>query len=546
MKYPMNSYLPTLSLTRVFFVTLSLLLASCVGNSIDELRNPKKLDLPLSTEKLVIAHNMTNIIRYKGHKMEDSCDPEFYPPKGNITEPLGGLVQVNVMADRFLKDSTLEQTIRFELHAAKRCGIDGFQFYYPLRQRGPDDEIIKTYFKVADKENIDFKFTFCPSHPSGKTEKEKIADYARRINAILDEVGRDNPHWLRTPDGRLIIYLWYGEQIADIPEDREGKSEKYYVARAFKKLEDSIGEDVAWIYSINHEISEQELHEVLDYFPAVWMWTIPYTDNYVGKKVARICKERKRTFTGSVFSGFYTSKLLHPGTWDMYTFAADAVKAGIDHVERRGIITGLSYNFRKLFELAIAEDVPIVNVITWNDYPEGHHLAPEVNHNFGFSVLLTYYKNIWKGLPSPYADRDVAILFYKKYRHDIIPEPYNIPIVNIAEALPAAYEDSIEVVTLLREPAQVILNGKDRMVSAGLLSNKFDQKPGRVELKVMRRNAEVLNFFGPEWITDKPYRTDRMIYSYSSEFGNFYRDIFIDKPAIFSREYDRDSLEIKY
>ncbi len=432
------------------------------------------------------------------------------------------------------------------MQTAKRLGIDGFQFYYPLRQRGPDDEIIKTYFKVAERENIDFKFTFCPSHPSGRTEKEKIESYAKRMNAILDAVGRDNPHWLRTPDGRLLVYSWYGEQLADLPEDLDGKSAKYYAARAFKKLEKAIGENVAWIYSINHEVTDGELNEILDYFPAVWLWTIPYKENYVGEKVALICKQRNRTFTGSVFSGFYTSKLLPPGTWDMYTYAEEAVEAGIDSVERRGIVTGLSYTFRKLFELAIREDVTLVNLITWNDYPEGHHLAPEVNHNYGFSVLLAHYKNIWKGLPSPYQDRDVAILFYKKYRHDIAPEPYNIPIVNIDAAVPDEYEDSIEVVSILKESAQISLNGKSIEASAGLRSYKFEQKAGRVDVKVTRNQETILDFFGPEWITDKPYRTDRMIYSFSSEFGIFHRDIFGDKPAVFSREYDLDSLEIKY
>lgn len=538
-KHPKISFLLILML-------LQIMLISCRNLPENELKNLQVFSLPLSDEKLVIAHNMTNIIRYKGHKMEDSCDPEYYPPKGNITEPLGGLVQVNVMADQYLKDSTLEQAVRFELVTAKRLGVDGFQFYYPLRQRGPDDEIIKTYFKVADEENIDFKFTFCPSHPSEWTEQERIESYARRMNEILDEVGRGNPHWLRTPDGRLIIYLWYGEQIADIPENKEGLSETYYAARAYKQLADEINEDVAWIYSINHEISDEELNEVLDYFPAVWMWTIPYTDNYVGKKVATICKKRNRTFTGSVFSGFYTSKLLPPGTWDMYTYAKDAVAAGMDSVERRGIVTGLSYTFRKLFELAIDEDVPLVNLITWNDYPEGHHLAPEVNHNYGFSVLLNHYKSMWKGMPSPYRDRDVAILFYKKYRHDIKPDPYNIPIVNIAAAVPEEYEDSIEVVTILANPAQIVLNGESRSSSTGLVSHKFGQKAGKVDLKVIRDDQIILDFFGPEWITDKPYRTDRMIYSFSSEFGKFHRDIFGDKPAIFSREYDQDSLEIKY
>jgi hypothetical protein len=510
---------------------------------VDTLKNLPELSLPLTDQKLVIAHNMTDIIRFKNHDLEDSCDPEYYPPKGNITECLGGLVQVNVMEDRYLKDSTLEQAVEFEMRAARQCGIDGFQFYYPLRKRGPDDEIIKAYFKVADAKNIDLKFTFCPSHPSGLTEDIKIHEYAKRMNSVLDAVGRDNSHWLRTPDGRLIVYLWYGEQLADIPKDLNGLPYQFYIARALDRLAESIHEDVAYVLGINHDISKEELNACLDYFPAVWLWTLPYTDNYVGEMVAETCSERNRTYTGSVFSSFYTSKLLPPGNWNMYHFAIDAARAGINNVERRGIVTGLSYNFRKLFEFAIEKDVPIVNIITWNDYPEGHHLAPEVNHNFGFSILLNYYKSVWKHEPSPFADHDVAITFFKKYRHDIIPDPYNIPIVYIAKAVPESWEDSVEVVTLLTSDGEVVVNGVSKQVRKGLSSVKFDQNPGSVNVSVIRDGDKMIDYTCPEWITDKPYRTDRMIYCFSSEFENYHHAIFGDRPPLFSTEYNPDKKE---
>ncbi len=38
----------------------------------------------------------------------------------------------------------------------------------------------------------------------------------------------------------------------------------------------------------------------------------------------------------------------------MYHQAGDAVNAGMSNVERKYITTGLSYNFRKLFEFGIA------------------------------------------------------------------------------------------------------------------------------------------------------------------------------------------------
>src|SRR6185437_12670991 len=97
---------------------------------------------------------------------------------------------------------------------------------------------------------------------------------------------------------------------------------------------------------------------------------------------------------------------------------AQSVAAGIGGMQRKNMTVGLSTTFRKQLEFAIKDDTKLINVITWNDYPEGHHMAPEVNHNFGFAVLLNYYKAIWEGKPDPF-DHDVAIAFFKKYKSDI-------------------------------------------------------------------------------------------------------------------------------
>ena len=519
----------------------ALLISVEVGSAQDSLKNLPEYSLPLLRDKLVIAHCMTNIVRFKGHEMEDSCNPKYYSPTGNISAPFGGLTQVNVMADSLLKNASLDEAVEFEMRAAIRSGIDGFQFYYILGSKSWDD-IIKAYFRVAKKKNIKFKFTFCISHPGGRTEADKIAEFATRINNIMDEVGRDNLHWLRTPDGRLILYQWYGESLADIPKDLEGLPEAFYVARAYKKLADAVNEKFACVFTINEEISKKKLNEYLDYFPATWIWTLAYRqDNYIGKMVAEECKRRQRTFTGSVFGDFYTSKLLKKGTWDMYHKVEDALKAGPDSVERKYLVTGLSYNFRKLLEFGIERNVPIINVITWNDYPEGHHLAPEVNHNEGFSILLNHHKSLWRNEPSPYADRDVAIVFFKKYKHTVKPHPYNLPVVNFQEgAVPESYEDSIEVVTLLPAKARLKINRHVCDVPAGLSTRKVASAAGPVAVAVIRQEKPTVHFITPEGITESPYRTDRLTYTFSSEFDAFYHDLFDGFQPIYSTEYNPD------
>lgn len=504
----------------------------------DRIKNLPELSLPLTNNKWVIAHCMTNIIRYKGHKLEDSCNPDYYSPDSNASSSLGGLTQVKVMADQYLANATLDEAVEFEMRSALQSGIDGFQFYYTLGNDDWDD-IIKAYFRVADKKNIDFKFTFCISHPSGGTENTRIDNFAKRINGIMNEAGRDNPHWLRTPDGRLILYLWYGEGLADIPAGRAEGSELYYIANAYRKLGDAVGEKFACVFSINEQITKEKLGRCLDYFPAVWLWTLPYTDHYIGDMVAKECKIRKRIFTGSTFADFYTSKLLKKGTWDMFHYVQDAVKTGIGNTERKYIVTGLSYNFRKLLEFGIREDVPIMNIITWNDYPEGHHLALEANHNDGFSILLNYYKNVWQKQPSVYQDQDVAIAFYKKYDHAVTPSPFNIRVVEIEKAgISIRSEDSIEIVTIVKERSELTVKGKTVAVQPGLQSTRFPASPGEVKVSLKRNGITIVQFACPEWITDKPYRTDRLTYSFSNQFPAFHKAVFGDYPVIYSAEYN--------
>lgn len=504
----------------------------------DSLKNLPEYSLPLTSRKLVIAHCMTNIIRYKGHEFEDSCNPKYYAPEGNISAPLGGLSQVKVMADSLLSTASLEEAVEFEMRAAIRSGIDGFQFYYVLGAT-QWDQIIKAYFKVAAEKKLDFKFALCISHPDGSTEALKVAEFASRINGLLDETGRNNPYWLRTPDGRLVVYQWLGESLADIPADHKGLPQEFYIARAYKHLADAVKERFACVFTINEDISPAKLNNMLDYFPATWIWTLPFDNReYIGYRIAETCRQRRRTFTGSVFNDFYTSKLLKKGTWNMFYKVQDAVAAGMDRVERKYITTGLSYNFRKLWEFGISQNVPVMNVITWNDYPEGHHLAPEINHNEGFSILLNYYKNQWKGLPSPYADRDVAIVFFKKYKHDIKPAPFNIPVVPFQkEVIAAGTEDSVEVVSLFRKPAVLKINTYQTTAAAGLVVSKTRIDKGAVTVSAYRNNQSVLHFTAPEEITDRPYRADRITYTFSSEFDRFYNGIFKGFKPIYSKEY---------
>jgi hypothetical protein len=149
-------------------------------------------------------------------------------------------------------------------------------------------------------------------------------------------------------------------------------------------------------------------------------------------------------------------------------------------------VLDLSRGFRRRLELAVELDAPVINLTTWNDYPEGHHLAPEINHNFGFAMLLQHYKAKWRGRPAS-GPREAAIAFFKKYPHATRPRPHDIEVDIRKRNAPPSAEDAIEVVTILDAPARLTVNaGAPVDVAAGLVETRVPMAPGPVRVRVTR------------------------------------------------------------
>jgi hypothetical protein len=98
-------------------------------------------------------------------------------------------------------------------------------------------------------------------------------------------------------------------------------------------------------------------------------------------------------------------------------------------------------------------------------------------------------------------------------------------LVDIEKGIESDTEDSIEVITLLKQPSILHVNGHSRTVDAGFGDTKFNQEAGPVKVSVNRGGETVLQFTTPQKITLHPYRTDRLTYSYSSEFDQFYEPL---------------------
>ena len=558
---------------RVFYLVISFFMMSChwgeeipktlVKSSksmtltqVDQLREAKPkqaefsvLDKPMTNKKMLVAHFMTGDIDYDFQARPGglSRDENWYSREGEF-KAFGGLNQVAPM-DMFLYkrgERSLEQVIEQELTAADVAGLDAFHFYYPeVNHAGfmnNYNEVIKTFFRVGAKRFPHFKFTLCLSNANEGLEADKIQRWGKHIRTLVESV-KDYDSWLKTPDGRTVFYLWNNDALADIMEHKPWLIDQYperikEVAEAHQKLAEAMGLSVAFMYDLRFPANKLLTAKILEYFPGVWSWTDNTKHLTDFREIAASCRVKKRDFCLTVYPDYYTSKVYWKARWRGHSMLRyqDLKKATVENTDRHYQNCGLSLLYRKLFDFAIEQDLQWISMATWNDFPEGHHIAPEINHNFAPMVLMEYYRNQWR--QNKRELKESLSVFYKKYKHDIKPA-HDISIMTKETIGDSQLEDFIEVVSILDEAGDIYINGKHAgRVQAGLQTVKIPTEVGRVIVELKRDGKIIKSLMPPEGITDKPYRTDRLTYMYSTRFDEYFTKIFGEgKSAPQSTEY---------
>ena len=497
--------------------------------------NRPELALPIAGEKLVIAHYMTGMIPspqgetgWLDLSREDPAGP---------TAAVGGLYQTRPMVSEVYPGLLpLEQAALFEMRAAKLLGIDGFNFYYPL---GPDeafrdryDRYVLAFFDAAEANDLDFKLTLCLSPLGGELSVDEKANvFGEHLKTIWEKTS-ESDNWLKTPDGRLLVYTWLPDafvareltgrhwEIRDRPE-LVGE-----IARACNSIASVAGVEAAFLYHLD-QIDQPGLTDaVLDHFPAVYAWVSVGDDLPRLREIASHARERNRTYVQEVHPDYYTSKVYPIGGHDLIGDVDEVLRLGTGNIERHAQILGVTQTFREKLDLALELDSPLINVTTWNDFPEGHHLAPEATHHFGFSLLLKDYVRRWRGGEATPEDDTVAV-FFKKYRSDVTPDPFNIRVVQKKAIAPASEDDFLEVVTMLKAPGRLSICGDAPIdAPAGLHVSRVPLVAGLVAAVVKRDGEIVAAVTADQEVLSAPRRTDRLTYSKSNRYDEIRGKIF--------------------
>ena len=491
--------------------------------------------------KLVLAHYMTKMVPGPGGE-RDWASPELHDPSGS-TSAIGGMYLTLPMWAVLRPEMPLDEAVDFEIRCARQMGVDGFQFYYPFFKSVAPlrdyNRIVRAFVRMAEKKYPGFKVTLCLSlggeYPELK-EAQRVEIWGAALKELLDETA-SSPAWLRTRSGSLLFYHWATDGFADgVGHIASTPGHIAQVAAAFDRLAERSGHSMDWVFHVRRTESDPAyIDAILKHFPAVWGWVEVDDDPAFWDELAKRCAEDGVAYTHTVYPDYFTSKVYALGDENYLLLApAEAIKLGPSGIERHYRQTDLAKGQSRLLQSAIDRHAQIINYATWNDWPEGQHLAPEANHNFGPSLLLRHFAAQWRGQPSPLKDQ--AIVFFKKHPSTAKPEhPITVKVKGRRND-PTA-EDEVQLVTNLTAPARCEFNGNDDgpIVPGFQITSLPLPKDGPMRIRLLRADGgdALIDFTTPIGITRAPLRIDRLTYSYSSNFTEEFRGLFGDaKPPL--------------
>ncbi|MBB6463093.1 glycoside hydrolase family 71/99 protein [Flammeovirga kamogawensis] len=502
--------------------------------------NNSELNLPLFSKKLVMAECQPVYNFSKDLGLLSEMKYEDLQGKG-LDKLRGKYKTYTPMVSEMFNPMSLEESVAFEMLTAKSMGIDGFKFtiFINGNKHYIDKfvKIIETYFKVAEQRNIDFKFTlnlmFYKQKNFPASRLKKVA--TDRLLEMFEKTDHSN-YWLKSPDGRVVIFTLRPECISevgwnakDINSYLNDPSIIKNIAQEFEDIRLNVREKIAFVYSTPFPENEILTNMILDYFPAVSTTSHQQSRNI--EPVRQVCKERNRPFLQEVITDHLGSQLY--SKISNKTIRPNSKKAKEINFKDTYTVSQsfkLTATYRDLLNKAVERDASLILLSSWNKYSIGSHISPEVHHGFSYGILLKYYKDLWYN-EDPIKN-EIAIVSYKQY--SINQMGYGgVEIRPTLEFKPLIESDSIEVISILKAPADIYCNGHFLGEGkAGLNVHYAPLEVGEVKVLVKRNKAVILKLNANKEIVESPRRTDWLTNSYSTQdekLSRAFQNIILDQ-----------------
>ena len=397
-----------------------------------------------------------------------------------------------------------EENAEVEIRRAMRAGLDGFAidaWAGGIHARNQFDRFIK----AAERMKVPFCMTICLDpdchHPEDRSQTmtEKFVDTAKWLLAYAE-----SPNLARFR-GKPLVFTYHAVKIVQ-ESFKDADQRLARIADEWKAFRSALQTPIY-------------LHGDIEFLAD---WSRPD------------CPwEKLGAWAGSTFDG--VGAFLGKDTpWCFEKRLVSAVKkAGADWCQPvwaqyqnklASVMVGPGLStLRKNWEAAIANESPLLQFVTWNDYGEATHLGPGAATGYTLMDVNRYYSDWWKtGIRPRVVDESIHAVYRRS--------------LNTAETQPLSAraisrDDILEIVTFLASPARVCVDGYGEYEApAGMSFRQFPLHIGTVaahaERVVSGRMTNVLELVAPEVVAERGWREDNAMVCWSSDIGREWKKDF--------------------
>ncbi|WP_044206811.1 hypothetical protein [Flammeovirga sp. OC4] len=535
MKYTITN---RIEMNIIYTLILSLLIAlPCYQSTAQKPQSflNQKIVLALNNPLLSLSAETGNLqkMRYEtlfGNK-ESHLNGRYSTQQPNIT------FMVNPM--------TPDDAVAYEIKVAKEMGVDGFKFPLVIdADQSYMDRAVKNityYVTSAVNRKLDFTFSIeliLKRDPASMSEDLMYDVLQTRLKEIFQNT-KYSDKWLRSSDNKIVVFTKSPLHVLDktrVAKEKELTDHPEMIKEVhstLNSLSSSLNTKLTYVFETKYPSNQRFNEEVLKLFPAISQSkrSMALEENVAALK--NLCKSNNKPFIQNVYPDHLSSQMRLKKNDQLVQENSDESKGlSLNDVYVAGQDLKLTHTYRSLLQSAVDNDAAMINLMSWNYFDNGSHIAPEAHHGFGYGMLLRYYKKIWLDEEDQNINRELLMTSYKatssKHLSKARPE-VKCTIQNLDKD---EQEDRIEVLTILREPGEVYCNGKLLgKAPAGIHAFYAPYQEGEVSVELKRGPKEIIQYSTPKVIKNNSEKMDWMTYSFTNldeKIGLYYQNIVLD------------------
>ncbi|KXX67078.1 hypothetical protein [Flammeovirga sp. SJP92] len=416
----------------------------------------------------------------------------------------------------------VKDAIEVELRTAKMYGIDVFKIKYNVfgseQYKTNFKQLLALTVKVAEDKNIDFNFCLDVFFPKNKGTRYTRDELFARVSNDLGEIygsTRMSKKWLRNTKDEIVLFTGNTKNIISYVKLKGPKKFVKDDIRIIRTFFDDLIEksklNIVPVYHVQTYLSDVQ-DEIIKQFDAVthsFIYLKSFEDYQ--KLIDKFSNSNVKFFPHLYLNYMPNSFISKKNGKRVYV----TKNRPIDETYLMANTPAGTKKFRALLEMSLSADVELLSLSSWNLYNLSNNLNPEIHNGYALSSLLSYYINQWNEKENKVEEEMTYVAFRNLYP-DEIGERDKFTIKTKKDNYKG--EAMIEVVTLLKSPAEVYVNNKLVGSAKKGISDFYIKKNGetKINVRIKRDGKKIIDFTSPKTFTGHKYRYDPLMYITSS------------------------------